>query len=541
MKPSIYIDYGAGYVAANAANYSNALQFQKTNEDFVRQRTNLSGSITFWGAELTLIKAEIAADKIELPIKVYINSIEQGEYFMSLQADYDENTGTGTFGAFTTNDIYATIAAQADKQFPFWTVAPAVGQVVQINETSVIYYSIPITTTLAAPLDYKVTTDPEGNTTLSESVFWSYFVFVDTVNLGGGQYKHRFATAATFTIQGAGYDYVFGSYDLSSTIDGATPAILENGFLDAFATPSTVTVDILEATDTYTSLNSLGAYLAKNVGIQVTLTAPTCTYLDLKEYILGSLTRIKPTATDPKEPLSISFNDYVTILQNNFQLQWYVESGVLKFLHPTEFPTGADYDISTTTANQKRYTYAPESRPRFEKIVHSNSFADDFNPTFANIEYTRNTADEVVYDSGRTTSDIGNCYTNLDTVETNGLFLFAKLTADLSTSATNIVLNGTGILSGKTVVNNACAPSYLLANHFTDWRYATTGEVNGTPETFNTTIARPIYQLPQVSLANVLPSDIDLTDTFVHSLGDCLGKEYSYDCNTGTGQLTLVK
>jgi len=129
---------------------------------------------------------------------------------------------------------------------------------------------------------------------------------------------------------------------------------------------------------------------------------------------------------------------------------------------------------------------------------------------------------------------------NPDKAEKNS-FLVAKITTAIQPDLPCYIENETGIFETIELINGKMANSILLNTYHKQYKYANKANINGTLNTLNSVIKRPIYARESVKFANVLPSEINLNDNFQCTTFDCVGTELSHDCNSGETNLILVK
>lgn len=525
MKPTIYLDYGNGYELVTECDPK--INFVKINENFIRQKTNISGIITFWGSAFTEIQTQISNDVLELSLKIEIDSIEQGEFYMQLTGTEDNNAKLYNCGSFTTNSVYERINTNINTEYiPFLYNLNDDLITRQQNE---IYYNISPITTEPDPTTYRITTDPQGNATVIESVLWTYFIFDSTVVLGGGNFRHIYKTSV-LPSPATSYALVF---EIIVAIDN-TVSSLQKEFRNIYMKASATVVNndsIL--TNYFSTIDSLLSFYATNYfGLNATI---NCDYIDLNQLAIAELYRVLGNE-EPDNKVKLSLADIFSFLRA-LELDWYVNgSNQLTFLHKSEYATAGTYDVSEKDVHNKINTYIPEERPKYEKISFGNEFLQDYDSSQAYIEYARSTTDLVTYGSAKFTTDLTGILRNSSKAENNG-FLVAFLSAPY-TSGDAIITTSTGIISDEPILNAELSSSYILENHFLDWRYAGKAEINGVETTLT---KRPMYKHNDISLNYVLPSDIDLANSFTTSDGNYKGAEYEYDPITDAGILRLMK
>ena len=244
-------------------------------------------------------------------------------------------------------------------------------------------------------------------------------------------------------------------------------------------------------------------YLADKVHTGATVTstflnnATNPVTLDVNKYrylTLAQKSDIKrPNSTNPATVGNLSFNGLMFMLRM-FNLFWAFDGTTVRIEHYSYWQGSSGLNLITQAISQRqnKYSYVKETMPMYEKFAFME--ADDTNYTEHIISYDSNCVDK-----GKTNELSFNITTNLDyiynCVNSIGGFVESSISDEGWVILANSLSGGNYYVYYGVAYNNAfasnnyvCSWSYLLRTLFMHGRVLISGEINGTPIDFISTI-----------------------------------------------------
>lgn len=320
--------------------------------------------------------------------------------------------------------------------------------------------------------------------------------------------------------------YAFSGTAWSETGTGAS---ISGGYMGACAKESSV-IGVIQ-TDNY-SFNCSRTNDYKSILDEVLFDATSGSLsiasasgadFNLDNICIGELSNLTPLNSDPRPNNYTRFTlKELLDLPKLWQNYWYIDGSNIKFRQPNEFSsTGTNFDISSLTRgglsvpdeNNER-TYTDEFNISKEKLKFPNERNEEF--IGLPVDYERNNENELEYPFNFTTdfNFIVDFFTNQkQNLSKSGLFL-AYITSD--GDGFSHIPSGAGEISGNNTRNNYLSKSYIMENHWKDYRYSNIKNflLNGNSVPVQDTV-RNMIEFPDIQLSY---EDLSITE-FPASVG----------------------
>lgn len=259
------------------------------------------------------------------------------------------------------------------------------------------------------------------------------------------------------------------------------------------------------------SLTIVSSFL-QNATNPITILASKTNHL----YFIQKSDAKRPNSSNPATIGNISFETFMNLLYNIFQLNWYIEGTNFNIIHQSEISntTGLDITIQPyllTSGHKKLIEFNKELLYRFEQWQFMESEGEDF--IGMPIEYDELCSMKEVesktktYSISNITTDLGYVQTKINKISDEGFVL-------ISTDGSDIFLED-GLLSYSSQLNGHLSLTNLHYNYWRHNRILSTGLMNGTLTNFLST--QKIRKLQEQSI--ILCEDFDPLKQVTTELG----------------------
>lgn len=500
-------------------------------------RNKISGSITFGSDFYDVINGNTTdvywnfkIEQLKLSDSSW-NLIYEG-YFDRRYLNIDENKKRITISKIASaQDDYDKIQKLYDIQVQS-TLIESPNVIYGGSETSVVLYCDKNAGGAGlTPAQYQAAYDVDANALQSavQDPRWAYFIFAGN-DAGGIPTFHTMA----FTFRPAGYGYnlidiQINGYDQVKRWVKLPPIVGATETYSIIITP--------RATDIGTFIDNMLSYLATGLNFNSTTDVSSTILMDAI-YIANarSLVFEWPPFT------RISLKQILDGFQDGFNWFWYVESGNLKFIHPTDFFNGyPTLDLTSETINNKRLSPIESSIPDIETFRHEDSRPVN-DSTFSN----HNTY-EIEYDLVNFTEPLkreynSGLYTNVPALMQNEIESdeegFVLLEIDRNALPSRYITFYTGSID---TYNGTLGMQQLGLLYLSAWRYWNKSYGTGSLKTGYTLGTRPLYRLDDVPIQldnDEILTDFETRQKVTTSAGEC--KIFQFKCDLRTNKKTLT-
>jgi hypothetical protein len=242
-------------------------------------------------------------------------------------------------------------------------------------------------------------------------------------------------------------------------------------------------------------------------------------------------------STEKATKAMISLKNLQDELKAQFQVYWFLDAtGKYRMEHFSYFDSVGIIDLTVPKWERwqnKKFEYDKLNMPRYERLKFSEAFNDDFQQ--GEIEYFGNCVNSLEgQDTKEITvskfdNDLENLIVSAESLNREGFILLVHANGE--------VLKEAGEYSGADQINGHLAASNLMRHYYQHGRVLPSGNVNGKPTQFKSTI-KPVKQ-DAIVLPTCCDAEVDPFATFVTLLSHN-GGLLSTELNLKTGTLSVA-
>lgn len=505
------IEYYTGTIwdTLSSANFEAASVIVSKNDNRIFYRKEIDGILKFYGGDFSVLRSKIYLQKLEARIKKKKDSTVVAEGYLNLLGQWDIDNSVCEL-SFVVVDDYIPVFKLWDEDVSLSTLLSTAANLEFNSSTKEITF-----------LRSEYENPPLA---MNNWVFYS-----STSDLWIYRKQLIFFKASGWN----------RDWDLPG------PPAPWIKYPEGFSKKETETQIVLRPFHYFYKLKDILNILACNSGCDF---APGdfSPYLEADIELRFILIAHKKNIISPGEVVkdkNMSLSGMLKVMKAMFNLDWYLDGGILRFKHPSEISctlpnltTYPAHDLTTfkgvNWALQKIvYTYSDQP-PFKEKWNVEKSMNVDFDGL--PIRYNVETDQIIEYDLSKFQSNFGAI---LDIVNGHDPGdISDKGWAVVAVDYVNKIISKAGILSGKTLINGKLALSRLHNDHFkTGGRYFSFGEMNGSAETF-TNVKRK-REMVELSIPAKI-EDFEFDYLVKLSIGNCEIVSVSEPCN---GEYSTIK
>lgn len=503
------IEYYTGTIwnTLSSANFEAASVVVSKNDNHIFYRKEIDGILKFYGGDFSVLKSKIHLQKLEARIKKDSTVVAEG--YLNLLGKWDIDNSVCEL-SFAVVDDYTPLFKLWDEDVSLSTLLPKLIKLTIDSENKEITF---------LKSEYHEPPLPANNWVFYSSTpdLWIYRKQLIYFPAPDWDYEDDFTAPSDPWIKYS------GAYSKAET------------------TLQTVTRTFPYFYKITDLLNRLTAY--SGCGFAPGDFSPYLEGDSELKFILISHNKNIISPGEFVKDKKMSLSGMLKVMKAMFNLDWYLDEGVLRFKHPSEISwtlpnltTYPAHDLTTfksvNWALQKIvYTYSDDP-PFKEKWNVEESMDVDFDGL--PIRYNVETDQIIEYDLSKFQSNfeailnVGNSHDS-GNISDNGWAVVAVDDFDK-------IISKVGILSGKTLINGKLALSRLHNDHFkTGGRYFSFGEMNGSAATF-TNVKRK-REIVDLSIPAKI-EDFEFDYLVKLSIGNCEIVSVSEPCN---GEYSTIK